>query len=105
MKKIKVPKDVRKKESKFKFFTFRQWIAVILAAALPFFLNRQMLLLRVGSNIRNGINYTLVGLLAGFGFFTYKGMKFEKLILRVLEYFFGSTVNHSKKEGDLLDNN
>jgi len=103
MKKIKVPHDIREHKSKFKFFTYRQWVAIIGALALPFLINRQMTLMRFSQLVRNIVNYSLLTIIGGIGFFKYKGLMFESLLLKIIETFFQKKYKKRDQEGGSLN--
>jgi len=106
LKKIKVPKDIREYEDKLKLgvsLTYREWIAVGLTLIIPWYLNRQLILMRISELMRNTIVYSLVALFALYGFTNLYGMKFEKFLFYFIKYLIKPAKKVRKKEGDLLE--
>jgi hypothetical protein len=103
MDKIKIPKDIRNYKEKFLVFTYREWGAIIATIVIPYFLNRQMTLWRIDVEIRETINWSLVFLFGAVGFWKYAGMTFEKLLLKVINFYFGKTKHSSKNRGDIFE--
>ncbi|KXS44280.1 MAG: hypothetical protein AWU54_788 [Candidatus Frackibacter sp. T328-2] len=103
MEKVKIPKDIREYKEKFLVFTYREWGAILATIVIPYFLNRQMTLWRISPDIREVINWSLVFCFGAVGFWKYAGMTFEKLIFKLIQFYFGNTRHFSKKRGDIFD--
>jgi hypothetical protein len=103
MEKIKIPKDIRKYKEKFLVFTYREWAAILATIVIPYFLNRQMTLWRIEASVRETVNWSLIFCFAAFGFWKYAGMTFEKLVYKIVSFYFGKTKYSAKKRGDIFD--